>query len=107
MEKNESKEEIKLLGNKRKLEHDNLEEKEIENNNKTQKQEENKKLEKNKFIVFESPKKEQIKEKEIENKLFTTKIQGDICPKCGVNNKLIAFKKGEDIYNYIIIQSFY
>ena len=102
MEKNESKEEIKLLGNKRKLEHDNLEDKEIANNNKILKPEENKKVEK-RFIVFESPKKEQIKEKEKEeNKLFTTEIQGDICPKCGIKNKLISFRKGEDIYNYLL-----
>jgi len=101
MEKNELKEEIKFLGNKRKLDHDNSEEKDMENNIKSKPQEE-KKVDKNKFIVFESPKKEPPKERETENKMFTTEIQGDTCPNCGIKNKLVSFKKGEDIYNYFL-----
>ena len=106
MDENESKEELKLLGNKRKIEHENFDPKNddekdinkfnnIENkdiiNNTT---EENK----NKINLGDSSQ----KKSEDDKKLDIKEPIEEICPKCGNKNKLYCFKKGEDIYNYLL-----
>ena len=94
MEKKESKEEIKFLGNKRKLDDNNLEQKEKNNNaDKLLEQEE-----KNIFNILDS----KIEDKNPEKHIITEEIEANICSKCGIKNKLISFGQFEDIYNYLL-----
>ena len=100
------KEELKLLGNKRKLEHENIESKnaEEEENNKINNIENKdiinttKEENKNNLNLINSPKEQNEKDKD----LIIKENLEDICQKCGIKNKLISFKKGDDIYNYLL-----
>ena len=100
------KEELKLLGNKRKLEHENLDSKndEEEGNNKINNIEIkdiiNTTKEENKINInlIDSSK----NHNEINQDLAIKETLEDICQKCGIKNKLNSFKKGDDIYNYLL-----
>ena len=99
MDKNESKEEIKLLGNKRKLEHDDSEEKELINNNKNNLL---KKDENNIFNILDPAKEDITEEKDNVNQTISKEIEVMQCFKCGEKKDVFIFKKGEDIYNYFL-----
>ena len=105
METNESKEEIKLLGNKRKIEHENIGGKDEEKNKKN-KLSEHQYDNKNDIINNSVQKNQEIKKEEKLKEMEVGDIQTEeICQKCGLKNKIFKFKKGEDIYNYLLINN--
>ena len=113
MEEKKPNEEIKLLGNKRKLEHDNFEEKEEDKNKiaklnenndsiNKDKQEQNKNDDKNEVPLSIEKDKEKEKENTKEKVLIQEKEENvDICQKCNKKNKICVFKNGEELYNYL------
>ena len=104
MEEIKQKEDIKLLSKKRKIEHDNLEEKEFGNNkdNIPEKDSEIQNLEIKSLNNLKPQELEQEKEKE----LIEEKINDDICSKCGLKSIIYFFKNGNDIYNYLLSKNF-
>ena len=95
MEENLQKEDIKLLAKKRKIDHDNLEKKDLENNKDDI-------PEKNSDIQNSINLKQQEPEKQEKKELIENEIKEDICPKCGIKNILYFFKNENDINNYFL-----
>ena len=106
MDENESKDEIKFLGNKRKLDHENIVQKKDEDEKINQiinidnkdiintSKEENK----NNLNLVDSSANQSEKDKD----LISKGTLDDICQICGMKNKLNIFKKVDDIYNYLL-----
>ena len=106
MDENESKDEIKFLGNKRKLDHENIVPKKDEDEKINQiinidnkdiintTKEENK----NNLNLVDSSANQNEKDKD----LISKGTLDDICQICGMKNKLNIFKKVDDIYNYLL-----